>query len=51
MQFCPDKEPKCQENGQLLDIITSTAIYTTLVHVQSIPSDTSYKSNMYVHYV
>ena len=51
MQFCLDKEPKCQENGQLLDVITSTAIYTTLV--QSIPSDTSYRSNMYmyVHYV
>ena len=25
MQFCLDKEPKCPENGQLLDFISSTA--------------------------
>ena len=24
MQFCPDKEPKCPENDQLLDVISKT---------------------------
>ena len=24
MQFCPDKEAKCPENSQMLDVISST---------------------------
>ena len=28
MQFCPDKEAKCTENGQLLGIISSTVQVT-----------------------
>ena len=28
MQFCLDREAKCPENGQLLDIISSTDSFT-----------------------
>ena len=29
MHFCPDKEPKYPENGQLLDVISRTACALT----------------------
>ena len=33
MQFCPVKEPKCLENGQLLDVISNSAKCLVLTQV------------------